>query len=100
MVREEIKYTSPNIQNDLIAILTLLVLKSITALLQESPFLAVMIDETTDITNQEQVAIVIRRIDANFEVCEEFLGLYSVSSICAVSLLQSLDTPCYCAICQ
>ena len=43
------KYTSPGIQNDLIAILALRILRSITALLQESPFLAVMIDEKTDV---------------------------------------------------
>lgn len=80
------KYTSPGIQNDLIKIMALHVLRCISDLLQESPFLAIMIDETTDITNQEQVAIVMRRIDANFEVCEEFLGLYAVSSIGAASL--------------
>ena len=45
-----------------------------------------MIDATTDITNQEQVIIVMHRIDASFEVCEEFLGLYAVSSIDAASL--------------
>lgn len=45
-----------------------------------------MIDATTDVTNQEQVIIVMRKIDASFEVCEEFLGLYAVSSIDAAYL--------------
>ena len=40
-----------------------------------------MIDETTDVTNQEQVTILLRRIDDNFETYEEFIGLYMVSSI-------------------
>ena len=37
-----------------------------------------MIDETMDITNQEQVTIVMRRIEDDFEVYEESLGLYAV----------------------
>ncbi|SMN02628.1 hypothetical protein SPONN_1502 [uncultured Candidatus Thioglobus sp.] len=45
-----------------------------------------MIDETTDINNREQVTIVIRRIDENLEVCEEFIGLYTVDTINASTL--------------
>ena len=62
------------------------ILRKISNLFQESTFLAVMINETTDITNQEQVTIVMHRIDASFEVREEFMGLYAVSSIDATSL--------------
>ena len=47
-----------------------------------------MIDETTDVTNQEQVTIVLRRIDDNFETYEEFIGLYMVSSIEAECLTE------------
>ena len=94
------KYTSPDIQNDLIAILTIRVLRSITALLQESPFLAVMIDETTDITNQEQVAIVIRRIDANLRYAKNIWGFIVFLLLVLIVFLQSLKTPCYGAICQ
>ena len=66
------RYTSPDIQIGLIKIMVLHVLRNISSLFQESTFLAVMINETTDITNQEQVTVVMRRIDASFEVCEEF----------------------------
>lgn len=45
-----------------------------------------MIDEMADLTNQEQVTIVMRRIDEDFEVYEEFLGFYSVSAIDAATL--------------
>ena len=45
---QTINYTSPDIQNDLIAILAFRVLRSITTLLQESPYLAVM-NEKTDV---------------------------------------------------
>ena len=45
-----------------------------------------MIDETTDVSNREQVAIVMRRVDEEFEVSEAFLGVYHVQSIGADSL--------------
>ena len=45
-----------------------------------------MIDETTDVSNQEQVTIVIQRVDVDLEVYEEFIGLYQVASIGADSL--------------
>ena len=47
-----------------------------------------MIDETTDISNREQVTIVIRRVDEDLEVYEEFIGLYQVDSICAERLTE------------
>ena len=54
--------------------------------LQSSPYSTIMVDETTDITNEEQVTIVMRMIDDDFEVYEEFLGLYAVPSIDAAHL--------------
>ena len=46
-----------------------------------------MIDETTDTSNQEQVTVVVRRVDEDLEVNEEFLGCYQVTSIGADSLV-------------
>ena len=80
------KYTSHEIQNDLLKIMALRVLRSIADHLQKSPFLTVMIDETADISNQEQVTVVIRRVDEDLTVYEEFHGLYHVDSIAADSL--------------
>ena len=47
-------------------------LQSITKELQSSPFLTVMTDETTDCSNKEQIAIVVRHVAENLEVHEEF----------------------------
>ena len=52
----------------------------------EVTLFSIMVDETTDVTNKEQVTVVMCRIDEKFEVFEEFLGLYSVPSIDAASL--------------
>ena len=50
-----------------------------------------MIDETTNISNQEQVTIVIRRIDDNFEIYEEFIWLYMVYAIDAKTLFPVIN---------
>ena len=80
------RYTSHEIQNEILRVMGLHVLRSIADQIQSSPFITVMIDETNDVTNQEQVAIVFRRVDGNLDVCEEFVGLYHVDSIGAESL--------------
>ena len=45
-----------------------------------------MMDETADISNQEQVTIVIRWISEKFEVHEEFFGVCDVPSIDTTTL--------------
>ena len=84
--RKDNVYTSPCIQNEIIKIMGLQVLREITKNVQGSPFLTVMIDETTDITNREQVTLVIRWVTEDLQVHEEFIGLYTVHSIDAATL--------------
>ena len=88
--RKENVYTSPEIQNEIIKLMGLQVLRSVTADLQASPFLTVMADETTDCSNHEQVTLVLRSITQELEVNEEFLGLYQVASIDAAMLTTAI----------
>ena len=55
------------------------VLRRILANIHSSLFLAVMVDETTDKSNKEQLTLVVRWITEDFIVSEEFLGLYCLS---------------------
>ena len=80
------KYTSHEIQNDIIKVMAINVLRSITTSLQRSQFITLMMDETTDISNKEQVTFTIRWVSDNLEVHEEFIGLYEVPAIDAVTL--------------
>ena len=61
--RKTDKYTSHEVQNSFLNIMALDVLRDVTEKLQKSPHLTIMIDETTDLTNQEQITIVLQRID-------------------------------------
>ena len=57
--RKTNKYTSHEIQNNIIKVMASHVLRNITSSLQKSPFLTLMMDETTDISNKEQVIFTI-----------------------------------------
>ena len=46
-----------------------------------------MVDKTTDISNREQSTIVIRRVAQDFQVHEEFIGLYNVPPIDSATLV-------------
>ena len=81
------KHTSPENQNEMLELMAHGVLRKV---LHESPFLAVMVDETTDKSNKEQLTFVIRWVNNDFIVSEDFLGLYSLSAIDAQSIMQAM----------
>lgn len=83
-------YTSPDIQNEIIKVMCLQVLRDVCTDLQNSPFLTVMADETTDSSNREQVTLILRRVNQELEVHGEFLGLYHVASIDAATLTTAI----------
>ena len=61
--------------------------------LQESPFIALMLDETTDMGNNEWTTIVLRRVMESIDVHKEFVGLYNVPSIDAATLTSVAKDP-------
>ena len=77
MSKSQDKYTSPDIQNEILSIMALSVLRSI---LNEvaGKYYSIMIDETTDNSNVEQMVFCLCHVDDNFDVHEEFIGLYSL----------------------
>ena len=84
------KYTSPEIQNELLKIMAQAVTRDIASAVGSSGFYTLMADEVTDISNIEQVAICLRSIDDNFDAHEDFVGMYAVESITADMLVQVL----------
>ena len=84
-------YTSSDIQNELIKLLMgIHILRNISKEFQNSPFLTIMADETTDLSNHEQLVIVFRHVTADLLVHKEFLGLYQVSTIEAATLFDAI----------
>ena len=73
------KGTSSAIQNDLIAAINAIVIEKIKEEIKESDFVALILDETSDIINKSQLATVLRFVDKNGEIQERFLGFTDVS---------------------
>ena len=85
LLRKQMKYTSHEIQNELLSIMSLQIIHEITS--QISPYFTVMIDQATDLANIEQVVLVIRSVNDNLTVTEDLIGLYKTESIESSSLV-------------
>ena len=81
------KYTSPEMQNEMLKVMALHILRNIAASLHSTPLLTLMVDETTDESNKEQVVICLRWVDSSLEAHEEFIGLYEVANTESSTLL-------------
>ena len=68
------KYTSPDIQNDLIDCIQGVLLDTLKAKFQRAGHYATLMDETTDVSRKEQASVVIRTISADGDISEDFVG--------------------------
>ena len=76
--------TAPDMQNEILKTMALqVVLRQVVESICSAPFLTIMVDETTDVSNAEQVVVCFRWVDSNLEPHEEFIGLYQVESTIA-----------------
>ena len=57
------------------------ILREITSECQDSPFITVMADRTSDSSNKERVTLVICHVSEDLAVHKEFVGLYQVPCI-------------------
>ncbi len=53
--RKTNKYTSHDIQNEILKVMSLHILRDVVLLIRSAPFFSIMVDETTDVSNKEQV---------------------------------------------
>ncbi len=83
-------FTSPENQNEMLQKMSHHILRNVLHDIHSSPFLTIMVDETTDKSNKEQLTLIIRWVDQNFVVFEEFMGLYSLHSITAASIVSAI----------
>lgn len=71
---------SSDIQNDLIDCVSETVLSEIKLEIKEASFVALIMDETTDITNKCQVSTVLRYVNKLGDIHERFLGFADLSN--------------------
>ena len=80
------KYTAPDMQNEMLKVMSLIILHEIAFKIRNRPF-TIMVDETTDASVEEQCVVVIRWIDDGLEAHEDFVGMYVTASTDANSIV-------------
>ena len=80
-------FTSPSIQNELLKIMSNNIVRNIADQIRACKYYSIMVDETSDITNQEQATICIRYVK-DLECHEEFLGLYAIDDTTSETLFK------------
>ncbi|XP_068233467.1 zinc finger MYM-type protein 1-like [Palaemon carinicauda] len=73
-------YTFPEIQNEILQIVSLSIVRDIAKNVKENWF-SIMADECTGVDNKEQLVICIRWVDNDLEVHEDLIGLHFLESI-------------------
>ena len=87
LVKRTDKYTSADIQNEILKVMSLNVLRTVVSALDSAQFVSIMVDETTDASNTEQVVICLRWVDSGLEAHEEFAGIYQVPKTKASTII-------------
>ncbi len=87
MEKKTDKYVSHDMQNEILKVMSLQVSHKIIDCLHSTDYFTIMIDETTDCSNSEQVVICCRWVDSSLEAHEEFMGLYQLGSTKASALV-------------
>ncbi len=80
------EYTSPEIANYNISLMSITVLKSIVSDIQSSFWFSIIVDEATDISRNEHV-IVHQWTDDNYQIYEECLNLVQLSDTKADTII-------------
>jgi hypothetical protein len=75
------QYTSKTIQNELFDIIGCVIREQLLNEITQAKLFSVMADEVTDVSNKEQVSVVIRYVDAELQVKEVFLDLVHTERI-------------------
>ena len=69
-------YHSKTIQNEIINTVGSYITSKISAEIRESKLFSVVSDEAADISNKEQLSLVLRLVNSSQQIREEFVGLY------------------------
>ena len=73
-------YDSKTVQNELIGVTGEWITRKIVQEVKEAKFYTVIADEVADISNTEQMSIVVRYVDCLCEIKEEFIAFVSCKS--------------------
>ena len=56
----------------------------------DAPYFSILADEVTDVSNREQLSLVIRFVDSGGNIHEEFLGFHNLQRITGEAIASSI----------
>ena len=83
LASSKVKYTSPEVQNEILEIISNQIQHAVVTRCNESSCFSLIVDESTDRSKREQMSLNVRFVEKNnglTEVHEEFLGFYRAKS--------------------
>ena len=81
------------IQNEMLQMMGKALLHSVLKGVREDKEFSIIVDETTDCSTKEQVSITVRSVGKQFDVKEQFLGLYETTSTTSETLTDIIKDP-------
>ena len=89
-LRNTTNFTSPSAQIEMAEMFSHQILRTIISEIQQNKFYAVTADGTQDVAGQEQESFVLRYVDSDLYVHEDFIGLYEIPSTTGDVLARTL----------
>ena len=89
LVRKEDRYTSHDIQNEIIAIMVNHVICDLVSEIRGG-FFSIICNEYTDMSNKEQLTICIQWVDKELKAHKDFLRFYNVPDIGAETIVSAI----------
>lgn len=84
------KYTHSTIQNEMMQIMALRILREVAGNIRKADFYAMMCDEATDAANTSQLVICLRWVDDDLVAHDEHIGLKDMADTSAESIVREL----------
>ena len=84
------KYVSADIQNELLKVMGLQVLRDIATSLHSAEFYSIMVDKTTDVSNKEQAVLCFGWVSDDLIAHEDFVGLYGIENTEAKTMVNMI----------
>ena len=89
MKKKTDKFTSPTMQNEIIEIIAMEILRDVVGDIKSANFYSIMADESCDVSNTEQLSFGVRYVK-NFEAFECFVGLHEVENTSADHVVKAM----------
>ena len=87
MEKKREKYIHHDAQNEIMRLMTFIILRHMAKNIHDGIFYSVMADEVTDCSSKEQFVICFRWFDKDFDTHDDFIGIYNVDNIKANTLV-------------